>query len=72
MAHNNTIYHLVYGGRHYYFGSIASIYEAFTPSELGVSIHTLWAHKISEEHPYIGKLCEVRKGEIKRKKNKSR
>ena len=72
MAHSNTIYHLVYGGRHYYFGSIASIYEAFTPSELGVSIHTLWAHKISEEHPYIGKLCEVHRGGIKRKRQQKR
>ena len=58
MAHSNTIYHLMYGGRHYYFGSIASIYEIFTPDEFGVSIHPLWAHKITEEHPYIGKKCE--------------
>ena len=72
MAHSNTIYHLMYGGRHYYFGSIAFIYEDFTADELGVSIHTLWAYKITEKHPYIGKKCKVRRGEIKRKKNKAR
>ncbi|EKY02798.1 hypothetical protein HMPREF9134_00241 [Porphyromonas catoniae F0037] len=72
MAHSNTIYHLMYGGRHYYFGSIASIYEIFTRDEFGVSIHTLWAYKIIEEHPYIGKKSEVRGGEIKRKTNKAR
>ena len=72
MTHGNTIYHLVYGGRHYYFGSIASIYEAFTPNELGVSIHTLWAYKITEGHPYIGKQCEVRRGEIRRKRQQKK
>ena len=72
MTHGNTIYHLVYGGRHYYFGSIASIYEAFTPDELGVSIHTLWAYKITEEHPYIAKQCEVRRGEIRRKRQQKK
>nr|DAY26112.1 MAG TPA: hypothetical protein [Caudoviricetes sp.] len=37
-----------------------------------MSIHTLWAYKITEEHPYIGKQCEVRRGEIRRKRQQKK
>lgn len=70
MRSQSTIYHLEYEGKHYYYGSIASIYEDFSRAELGVSIHTLWDYKITEDHPYVGKRCLIRRGEVKRKKQK--
>lgn len=68
MSSQSTIYHLEYKGRHYYYGSIASIYEDFSREELGVSIHTLWEYKITEDRPYLGKECLIRKGLVRRKK----
>lgn len=70
MSTQSTIYHLEYRGEHRYYGSIASIYEDFTSEELGVSIHTLWSYKVTEDHPYRGSRCTLRRGIIKRKQQK--
>ena len=44
-----TIYHVSFGDdENYYFGSIAAIYDHFTPSQLGVSASRLWNYGITE------------------------
>ena len=64
-----TIYHVSFGDDdNHYFGSIAAIYDHFTPQELGVSKARLWAYGITEEKPYQNKKCVIRKGIIHRKK----
>lgn len=65
----NTIYHVCLGdNEHYYFGSIAAIYDKFTPEQLGVSLSRLWSFGITEEHPYNNKICTIFCSTIHRKK----
>ncbi len=65
----NTIYHVKFGDdENYYFGSIAAIYDTFTPERLGVSKTHLWSYGIKPKRPYRNKLCTIYRGEIKRKK----
>ena len=54
--------------RHHYFGSVAAIFDKFTPEELGVSLTTLWNHGLSPDHPYINNKCRIYRGTIDRKK----
>lgn len=64
----NTIYHVQIGEDHCYFGSIAAIFDTFTPEQIGVSKSRLWSFGVEPERPYRNKTCVVRKGFIKRKK----
>ena len=67
----NVVYHLEFHdrqGRHY-FGSIAAIYDIFTPKEVGVSKSRLWAYKIEEGKPYRNRVCVIYRGEVRRKRN---
>lgn len=54
--------------RHHYFGSVAAIFDKFTPEELGVSLTTLWNYGLSPDHPYINNKCRIYRGTIDRKK----
>lgn len=56
--------------RHYYFGSVAAIFDTFTPDELGVSLPTLWNHGLSHDRPYKNNRCAIYRGNIKRKRQK--
>jgi hypothetical protein len=63
------IVHLQFNsGENHYFGSIAAIFDTFTPERLGVSKSRLWAFGIAPDKPYRNKHCTIRKGFIKRKK----
>lgn len=64
-----TIYHVSFGDdENYYFGSLAAIYDRFTPSEMGVSLARLYDVTITPEKPYRNKKCIIRKGFLQRKK----
>lgn len=64
-----TIYHVSFGDdENYYFGSLAAIYDRFTPSEMGVSLARLYDVVITPEKPYRNKKCIIRKGFLQRKK----
>ena len=52
----------------FYFGSIASIYEAFTAGQLGIAQQSLYDYGITPERPYENKICTISKSEVKRKK----
>lgn len=65
----NTIYHICLGDdKHYYFGSIAAIFDTFTTIELGVSKYRLWSFGIKENKPYRNDKCIIYRGVIHRKK----
>ena len=50
------------GGRAY-FGSVAAIYEAYNRDDLGITLASLWQHKL----PYENRLVRIERIEIKRK-----
>lgn len=49
---------------HYYFGSKAAIYQAFTAEELGVSYATLRNMGDLTSRPYANRKCIIRQGEL--------
>lgn len=49
---------------HYYFGSLAAIYEKFSKEEIGISYGALRNYGLSSERPYKNKLCIIRKGHL--------
>lgn len=51
---------------YYLFGSLSALYRVFTPKQIGVSLKTLYRHKISRERPYLGSSCEVFKTDVYR------
>ena len=69
---NEQVVHVCLGDdRHYYFGSVAAIFDTFTPDELGVSLPTLWNHGLSHDRPYINNKCRIYRRTIKEKKQKN-
>jgi hypothetical protein len=54
--------------RDYYFGSLAAIYEKFTPSQIGCNLETLWGAKIEQGKPKATRSCVVSKHTFYRKK----
>lgn len=62
-----TVIHLELNGEHHYFGSIASIYDYFTPQDIGVVYGTLRNYGLSPEHPYQNNKCIIRKGVLHQK-----
>ena len=59
---DRTVIHLELDGQHHYFGSLASIYEVFTPQQLGISYGSLRNYGLSEDKPYQNARCIIRKG----------
>lgn len=57
-----TVIHLEIGGEHHYYGSIANMYEYFTPQQLGISYGALRNFGLSSEKPYTNSKCTIRKG----------
>ena len=46
-----------------YFGSIAAIYEAYNREDLGITLQSLWQHKL----PYENKRVRIERIEIMHK-----
>lgn len=59
-----TVIHLEIDGEHHYFGSIANMYEFFSPEQLGISYGALRNYGLSSEKPYINSKCTIRKGRL--------
>lgn len=57
-----TVIHVEVDGQHHYFGSLASIYDIFTPQQLGISYGSLRNYGLSEDKPYQNARCIIRKG----------
>ena len=51
-----------------YFGSVAAIYECYTRDDLGITLQSLWQHKL----PYENRLVSIERIEIRRKPHTKR
>jgi hypothetical protein len=49
-----------------YFGSVAAIYEAYNREDLGITLQSLWQHKLH----YENRLVSIERIEIRRKPQK--
>lgn len=65
-----TVIHLETNGEHWYFGSLAAIYEIFDTQTIGISYGSLRNYALSPEKPYKNKLCVIRKGILHTKNKK--
>lgn len=54
----------------FYFGSLAAIYEEFTPEQIGCRVEHLWNYGVMPDHPYMNKLCVVSREVLTRKQQK--
>jgi hypothetical protein len=74
MERPDTIIHVCMGGErnlyecHFYFGSIAAIFDVFTPDELGITKEELWQFHLSPDNPFRNEKCSIFKGKLNRKK----
>lgn len=57
-----TVIHLEINGKHWYFGSLAAIYEIFDAKTIGITYGSLRNVGLSVEKPYLNKYCTIRKG----------
>ena len=58
------------GKQHYYFGSLAAIYEVLPAVVVGIKLKSLWSHLNNDE--YRSRMAIIRKGAIVRKPGKRR
>lgn len=61
---DRTVIHLQYDGLHYYYGSLASLFDHFTPQQLGIGYGSLRNYGLSETKPYQNSKCIIRKGTL--------
>ena len=59
------VIHVEMNGSHYYFGSVAAIYEQFSKDEIGISYGSLRNYGLSEQRPYVNSKCIIRRGILK-------
>ena len=52
MAQERQVIHLQRGQEHYYFGSMAAMYDHFTKEEIGISYGSLRNYGLSPNKPY--------------------
>lgn len=59
-----TVVHveLLADNSHYYFGSLAAIFEKFNKEQIGITYGSLRNYGLSANKPYKNKLCVIRKG----------
>lgn len=55
------------GPEHHYYGSLAAIYEEFTPDQIGIQLKSLYGNYNLDHAPYENKKVRISKGLIKRK-----
>lgn len=61
---DRNVIHVEVDGQHHYFGSLASIYDYFTPQQLGITYGSLRNYGLAEDKPYINARCVIRKGTL--------
>lgn len=70
MTKQSTVIHVSFhaNGAHFYFGSIASIFDIFTVEDIGVTEGRLRSYNVELGKPYVNKNCIIRRGNFYRKK----
>lgn len=71
----STFYHVRFreapdssGNLDFYFGSLAAIYDVFTPEQVGSKIENLWNKNLSDGGSWSGSKCSVSRCTLIRKK----
>ncbi len=60
----------LYGGKAYFFGSLAAIFELFTPTQVGCSLESLWQKGLFDDgRPVVTTTCVISKHTLFRKAN---
>ena len=67
MEKERTVIHLELDGKHYYYGSVACLYEHHTTEDIGITYAALRNYGLSSEKPYVNKKCIIRKGILQSK-----
>lgn len=67
MEKERTVIHLQIGNKHYYYGSVACIYEHHAAEDIGITYAALRNYGLSSDKPYINKKCIIRKGVLQSK-----
>ena len=62
MEKERTVIHLQIGDNHYYYGSVACLFEHHTSAEIGITYGALRNFGLSAEKPYKTHKCIIRKG----------
>lgn len=57
-----TVIHLQMGDNHYYFGCLASIYDMFSPEEIGITYGNLRNYVVKPDKPFENDKVIIRKG----------
>lgn len=66
-----AIIHVSFGKyANFYFGSLAAIYDVFTPEDLGICLTSLWNANIRPGHPYENEKCIISRDVVHRKKQR--
>ena len=52
MAQERQVIHLQRGDEHYYFGSVAAIYDHFTKEQIGISYGSIRNYGLAPTKPY--------------------
>ena len=60
------------GSKVWYFGSLAAIYELFTPEQIGCKLEALWNANLGYGEYKITKQCVIYKEKMYRKAQKSK
>ena len=62
----------VEGKREHFFGSLAAIYEKFTPYQIGCKLPSLWKAGIEPGNPKKTRKCTISKHEVVRKEQQKK
>ena len=52
MAQERQVIHLQHGEAHYYFGSVAAMYDHFSKDDIGISYGSIRNYGLSPTKPY--------------------
>ena len=75
---SKTVIHLTIKGdtrdtdRHFYFGSVACIYDHFSSDQIGITYGSLRNYGVSEDKPYENRNVIIRKGKLLSKDQKKK
>lgn len=58
-SQERQVIHLQRGDEHYYYGSVAAMYDHFTREDLGISYGSLRNYGLAPDKPYINNKLEV-------------
>lgn len=77
MEKNETIIKVnfpipVNGNNEHYFGSLAAIYDVFTPGQIGCKLETLWDYGIDVGKPKLTRTCLISKHQVHRKSHRNK